>query len=73
MWMCLWGLYVGKAVRGLLRALGSGGHYFLSTLALPQEPGSKKILMNEEVERMWPIPTVWERILQENSVQPWSS
>ncbi|MXQ83559.1 hypothetical protein E5288_WYG014542 [Bos mutus] len=37
------------------------------------EPGSKKILMNEEVERMWPIPTVWERILQENSVQPWSS
>ena len=71
--MCLWGLYVGKGVRGLLRALGSGGNYFLSTLALPREPGSKKILMNEEVERMWPTPTVWERILQENSVQPWSS
>ena len=64
---------VGGAERGLLRALGSGGDYFLSTLALPQEPGNKKILTNEEGERMWLTPTVWERILQENSVQPWSS
>ena len=63
----------GGVVRGLLRPLGSGGHHFLYTLALPREPGSRKNLMNEEVERKGPTPTVWERILQENSVQPWSS
>ena len=52
-----WGGREG-CVRGLLRALESGGDHFLSTLALPQEPGSKKILMNEEVERMWLTSTV---------------
>ena len=48
--MCLWGLCGGGDVRDLLRALGSRKDYFLFTLALPREPGSKKIPMNEEVE-----------------------
>ena len=64
-----WGGVGGEGcVRGLLRALVSGGDHFLSTLALPWQTESKKILMNEEVER-WPTPTVWERILQEDSIQ----
>ena len=61
---------MGGAERGLLRALGSGGDHFLPTLALPWGPGGRKNLINEEVERKWPTPTVWERILQEDSIQP---
>ena len=63
----------GWGCQGSAQGTGKWGHHILSTLALPQEPGCKKILMNEEVERMWLTPTVWERILQENSVQPWGS
>ena len=55
--MCLWGLWRGVGgvggegcVRGLLRALVSGGDHFLSTLALPWGTGSRKNLINEEVE-----------------------
>ena len=53
--MCLWGLCGGGGVRGLLRALGSVG--IISSPPWPF-PGNKKILMNEEVERMWPTSTV---------------
>ena len=63
----------GWGCQGPAQGSGKWGDHILSTLALPWQTESKKILMNEEVERMWPTPTVWERILQENSVQPWSS
>lgn len=52
-----WGGREG-CVRGLLRALESGGDHFLSTLALPWGPGSRKNLINEEVERKRPTPSV---------------
>ena len=67
------GLGVDRDVRGLFRALGAGGDHMLSTLALSREPRCRKILMNEEVERMWPTPIGWARIMEGDSVQPWSS
>ena len=69
--LCLVGPEWARA-QGPAQGSGKWGDHILSTLALPWQTESKKILMNEEVER-WPTPTVWERILQENSVQPWSS
>ena len=48
----------GWGCQGPAQGTGKSGDHILSTLALPWEPGSKKILMNEEVERMWLTSTV---------------
>ena len=59
-----------QGCQGPIQGTGRWGDHTFSTLTLPREPGRIKILMKDEVERMWPTPTVWERILQEDSIQP---
>ena len=73
--MCLWGLWRGdggaqRDVSGVCSGHLKVGEIISSTLALPWGPGSRKNLINEEVERKRPTPTVWKRILQEDSIQP---
>ena len=72
-WACVGGWGVRGLCQGPAQGTGRWGDHILSTLALPWEPGREKILMNEGVERMWPTPTGWGRIMKGDSVQPWSS
>ena len=60
--VCASGACLGAGEGGLLRAVRGGGAHFLSTRALPWEPGRRKSLMNEEVERMRRTRTARERL-----------
>ena len=62
-----------QGCQGPIQGTGRWGDHTFSTLTLPREPGRIKILMRDEVERMWPTPTGWGKIMEGDSVQPWSS
>ena len=72
---CAFGASVwsGQGCQGPIHGNGRWRDHILSTLALPPVPGRIKILLNVEVERMWPACTEQGKIIKGDSVHPWST